>query len=90
MRPHHPWFGLHLSSHDSTTSTGPPAEVTAYRQYFAPVIATFAGLDPDRAAVLERELVDLYAAEDTGPAGGPSCYELEYLLVRVHTPAPGG
>jgi ubiquinone/menaquinone biosynthesis C-methylase UbiE len=71
--------------------TGPPAEVTAYyRQYFAPVIATFAGLDPDRAAALERELVDLYAAEDTGPAGGPSCYELEYLLVRVHRPAPGG
>ena len=61
--------------------TGPPAEVTAYyRQHFAPVIATFAGLDPDRAAALERELIDLYAAEDTGPAGGPSCYELEYLL----------
>ena len=64
--------------------TGPPAEVTAYyRRHFAPVIATFAGLDPDRAAALERELIDLYAAEDTGPAGGPSCYELEYLLVRV-------
>ena len=63
--------------------TGPPAEVTAYyRRHFPPVIATFAGLDPDRAAALERELVDLYAAEDTGPAGGPSCYELEYLLVR--------
>ena len=68
--------------------TGPPAEVTAYyRQHFAPVIATFAGLDPDRAAALERELIDLYAAEDSGPAGGPSCYELEYLLVRVRVPA---
>ena len=64
--------------------TGPPAEVAAYyRRHFPPVIATFAGLDPDRAAALERELVDLYAAEDTGPAGGPSCYELEYLLVRA-------
>ena len=63
--------------------TGPPAEVAAYyRRHFPPVIATFAGLDPERAAALERELVDLYAAEDTGPAGGPSCYELEYLLVR--------
>ena len=80
-RPNHGWCG--------SGSPGPPAEVTAYyRQYFAPVIATFAGLDPDRAAALERELVDLYAAEDTGPAGGPSCYELEYLLVRVHRPAP--
>ena len=42
-----------------------------------------------RTAALERELVDLYAANDTEPAGGPSCYELEYLLVRMHTPAPG-
>ena len=66
--------------------TGPPTEVTAYyRRHFPPVIATFAGLDPDRAAALERELVELYAAEDTGPAGGPSCYELEYLLVRARS-----
>jgi hypothetical protein len=64
--------------------TGPPGEVAAYyRRHFPPVIATFAGLDPGRAGALERELVDLYAAEDTGPVGGPSCYELEYLLVRV-------
>jgi hypothetical protein len=27
--------------------------------------------------------VPAYAPEDTGPAGGPACYELEYLLVRV-------
>ncbi len=68
--------------------TGPPAEVAAYyRRHFPPVIATFAGLDPGRAAALERELVDLYAAEDTGPVDGPSCYELEYLLVQVR-PAP--
>ena len=34
--------------------TGPPAEVTAYyRRHFPPVIATFAGLDPDRAAALD-------------------------------------
>jgi ubiquinone/menaquinone biosynthesis C-methylase UbiE len=75
--------------------TGSPAEVAAYyRRHFPPVIATFAGLGPDRAAMLQRELTDLYAGEDTGPAGGPSCYELEYLLVRVRvpvrTPSPAG
>jgi len=67
--------------------TGPPSEVTAYyRRHFPPVIATFAALGADRAAALERELVDLYAAEDTAPPGGPSCYELEYLLVRARLP----
>ena len=67
--------------------TGPPAEITAYyRRHFPPVIVTFAGLDPDRAAALERELTDLYAAEDTSSPGDPPCYELEYLLVRAVRP----
>ena len=71
--------------------TGPPAEITAYyRRHFPPVIATFAGLDAVRAAGLERALEDLYAAEDTAPPGGPSCYELEYLLVRVSKPVRQG
>jgi ubiquinone/menaquinone biosynthesis C-methylase UbiE len=64
--------------------SGPPAEIAAYyRRHFAPVIATCAGLDPDRAAELERELADLYAAEDTAAPGDPPSYELEYLLVQV-------
>jgi hypothetical protein len=71
--------------------SGPPTAVTAhYRRHFPPVIATFAGLDPDRAAALDRALVELYAAEDTGPPGGPSRYELEYLLVRARLPITPG
>ena len=67
--------------------TGPPAEVAAYYcRHFAPVIATSSGLEPGRATTLEREIADLYAAEDTAPPGGPSCYELEYLLVRAVRP----
>lgn len=53
-----------------------------YRRYFPPVIATFAGLDRARAGALERDLVTLFGAEDTGSVGAP-CYELEYLLAHA-------
>ena len=45
-----------------------------YRRYFPPVVATLADLDDVRADRLEREWTS-YGAEDTGPAGGPPCYE---------------
>jgi ubiquinone/menaquinone biosynthesis C-methylase UbiE len=62
---------------------GPADELCAYyRRHFPPVIATFAGLDAGRAAVLERELVALFTAEDTGVPGDHR-YDLEYLLVRA-------
>ena len=65
--------------------TGPPAELTAYyREHFAPVIATRAALDPDRAADLDRDLLQLFIDEDTGDPGGPSRYRYEYLLVLAH------
>ena len=67
--------------------TGPPAELVAYyREHFAPVIATRAELDPERAAQLDRDLVQLFTEEDDGPPGGPSRYRYEYLLVLARTP----
>jgi SAM-dependent methyltransferase len=67
--------------------TGPPAELCAYyREHFAPVILTRAALDDDRARQLDRDLLELFTAEDTGPPGGPSCYHYEYLLVLVMPP----
>lgn len=60
---------------------GPPEDLVAYyKRWFGPVIATYAGLDAERAAELDREMCELFAAEDRGHPGGPSRYELEYLL----------
>jgi SAM-dependent methyltransferase len=67
--------------------TGPPAELTAYyRAHFAPVIATRAGLDAERAAQFDRDLLDLFTTENTGPPGGPGRYRYEYLLVLARAP----
>jgi SAM-dependent methyltransferase len=72
--------------------TGSPAELCAYyREHFAPVILTRAGLDPERAAQLDRDLLRLFTEEDAGPPGGPSCYRYEYLLVLARPPfSPSG
>lgn len=68
--------------------TGSPEELCAhYRAHFPPVIATYAGLDAQGSAALDRELTELLASTDTAPPGGPPCYELEYLQVRRR---PGG
>ena len=65
--------------------TGTPAELAAlYRSSFAPVIATRAALDGDDArAAFDRDLVDLLAAENEGPPGGPGRWRFAWLLVRV-------
>jgi SAM-dependent methyltransferase len=72
--------------------TGPPAELCAYyREHFAPVILTRAGLDPERAEQLDRDLLQLFTEEDSGPPGGPSRYRYEYLLVLARPPvSPSG
>jgi len=64
--------------------TGTPAELRDYyRTWFAPVIATVAGQgeDTERVAALDRDLLQFFEAENTGPVGGPGHYEYEYLLV---------
>ena len=67
--------------------TGPPAELCAhYREHFAPVILTRAGLDPARAEQLDRDLLQLFTEEDSGPPGGPSRYRYEYLLALARVP----
>lgn len=72
--------------------SGPPAALCAYyREHFAPVILTRAGLDPERAAQLDRDLLRLFTEEDCGPSGGPSRYRYEYLLVLARPPvSPSG
>jgi SAM-dependent methyltransferase len=57
-----------------------------YRRHFPPVVAIVADLDDAQADRLERELAEAFAAEDTGPAGGPPRYELGYLLVTARQP----
>jgi SAM-dependent methyltransferase len=67
--------------------TGPPAELCAhYREHFAPVILTRAGLDPGRAEQLDRDLLQLFTEEDSGPPRGPSRYRYEYLLALARVP----
>ena len=67
--------------------TGPADALAAYyRRHFPPVVAVMADLDDAQADRLERELAEFFAAEAKGAAGGPPCYELEYLLVRARVP----
>ena len=65
--------------------TGTPAELAAlYHSSFAPVIATRAALDGDGAReAFDRDLVDLLAAENEGPPGGPGRWRFAWLLVRA-------
>lgn len=63
-----------------------PADVVAYyAAYFGPVVAARAALadDPVRLAQLDRALHEFAARSDGGPAGGPTRYELAYVLVRA-------
>lgn len=61
---------------------GSPEQLIAlYQGHFAPVIATYAGLDGDggRRAALDADLLAFARAENSGPAGGPGRYDFEYL-----------
>jgi SAM-dependent methyltransferase len=62
-----------------------PADALAahYLRYFPPLVAMLAGLDATRTAELRHDLTALFTGLDTGPVGGPACYEYEYLLVRA-------
>ncbi|TNC29532.1 class I SAM-dependent methyltransferase [Amycolatopsis alkalitolerans] len=63
---------------------GPPERlVDFYRRHFAPVIAAYAGMagDAERIAALDADLLAFARQEDSGPDGGPSRYDYEYLQV---------
>jgi ubiquinone/menaquinone biosynthesis C-methylase UbiE len=56
-----------------------------FKETFGPAVAIRASLEPDRAAELDRDLLDFATRENRGPAGGPAEYEYEYLLVVART-----
>jgi hypothetical protein len=50
------------------------------------IYATLAGR-PERAAALDRELLQLATLANEGPPGGPAEYRFGYLLVVGRTPS---
>jgi ubiquinone/menaquinone biosynthesis C-methylase UbiE len=65
---------------------GSPAEyVRLFKETFGPLVAIHAGLAdrPDRAAELDRALLDFATRANRGPHGGPARYDWEYLLVTA-------
>ncbi len=54
-----------------------------YKATFGPVIATYKGVadQPDRAAALDRDFMELATHANRGAPGGPAEYHYEYLLV---------
>ena len=63
----------------------PRAYCELFKRTFGPVVGIYAGLvdQPERAADLDRHLLDLATHENQGRAGGPAEYPYEYLLVIV-------
>jgi SAM-dependent methyltransferase len=60
----------------------PAAYCHLFRETFGPAIAIRASLEdePERAAALDRELLDFATRANQGPADGPAEYDYEYLL----------
>ena len=54
-----------------------------FKRTFGPVVATYESLadDPERAAALDRELIEFATRGNSGPPQGPAEYRYEYLLV---------
>ena len=69
------------------SSGGPEAYCELFKETFGPLIALNAALEsePDRAAVLDRDLLDFATRANQGPTGGPADYSYEYLLVVGRT-----
>jgi ubiquinone/menaquinone biosynthesis C-methylase UbiE len=54
-----------------------------FKQTFGPVVAIYASLaaEPERAAALDRDLLEFATRANSGPPEGPAEYRYEYLLV---------
>jgi ubiquinone/menaquinone biosynthesis C-methylase UbiE len=64
---------------------GPSAYCDLFRETFGPLIAVRASLGPDRAAALDRDLLDFATRANRRPGEGPAEYPYEYLLVVGRT-----
>jgi hypothetical protein len=62
---------------------GPAALVDYYKTYYGPTIAVFRSLadHPERAAALDRDLIDLVRRFDRG--GSRTMVDLEYLVITA-------
>jgi ubiquinone/menaquinone biosynthesis C-methylase UbiE len=67
--------------HYTERAASPRAYCELFWETFGPAIAIRAGLEPERAAALEREFLDFATRANQGPPGGPAEYRYEYLLV---------
>jgi ubiquinone/menaquinone biosynthesis C-methylase UbiE len=59
----------------------PEAYCEFFKQTFGPVVAIYAGLEQERAEVLDRAFLQFARTFDSGPVGGPAEYRYAYLLV---------
>jgi hypothetical protein len=59
----------------------PEDYVELFKQTFGPVVATYAGLDPERAADFDRDFLEFATRANSGSPGGNAEYRYEYLLV---------
>jgi ubiquinone/menaquinone biosynthesis C-methylase UbiE len=64
-------------------AAGPREYIRLFEETFGPVIAVRTSLedDPDRAAALDRDLLEFATRENSGDPDGPAEYAYEYLLV---------
>jgi SAM-dependent methyltransferase len=67
-----------------------PGDAAAYCAFFnatfGPLVALHGALPGERAAALDRDLLDFAARFDQAPAGAPAEYRYEYLLVVGRRP----
>jgi SAM-dependent methyltransferase len=70
--------GINVERADS-----PRAYCELFKRTFGPVVGIYAGIadQPERAAALDRDLLDLATRANQGRVGGPAEYPYEYLLV---------
>jgi 2-polyprenyl-6-hydroxyphenyl methylase/3-demethylubiquinone-9 3-methyltransferase len=69
-------------------AASPRDYVELFKKTFGPIIGLYAFLadPPDRAAALDRELLDFAMRTNRGKSSGPAEYHYEYLLVVARKP----